>query len=121
MELLSVSSETNIKGRFKVEKTRFSFNSQEHNLAEVIENTNIVMYWERSREICPHCKELIVKGEHNLFSTIEIWIPSNKSEQECTTSDLVIIGKNEYVTLLLDKTSFKEAIKCSKKFGHLGE
>lgn len=102
-----------------MERTRFTFNSLEHQLSERIEDTNIVMYWEFSKEVCPHCKEVIIKGEHCLFDTIEIWIPVNKEETDCKLADLVILGKNELRTLLLTKDKIIEALKYSKKFSNL--
>lgn len=102
-----------------MEKTRFTFKSEEHILAESIENKQIVMYWEFSKEVCPHCKEIIAKGEHCVFNLVEIWIPISLKEKDCTEKDLVIIGKNESRTLLLTKDKIQEVLKESKKFSHL--
>ncbi len=99
--------------------TRFTFNSQNHILAEQLEDLQIIMYWEFSKEVCPHCKEVIIKGEHCLFDFIEIWITVNKEEKDCKLADLVILGRNETRTLLLTKDKIIEALTHSKKFSNL--
>jgi len=103
-----------------MEKTRFTFRETEHVLAERIElTTPIVMYWEKKREICPHCKETIIKGDHYVFSHIECWHPYNKSQEECKIEDVVFLGIANEFKLLLTKDKIQEALEQSKVFTNL--
>lgn len=102
-----------------MEKTRFDFNSRIHLLVEIIENPDLIMYWERTKEVCPNCREVIVKGEHCVFDKVEIWMREDKIEKDCKLNDLVFLGKTENRTLLLTKDKVLEVISKSKKFSNL--
>lgn len=97
------------------EKTRFSFCETECILAEKIEpNPQIIMFWEQSKEICPHCKETFVKGQHHLFNIIEFWLPITKTIDTCSINDIYVLGFSDTAYLLLTKDKMKEALAQSK-------
>ena len=103
------------------DKTRFSFTETEHILVESLEpNPSIVQYWEKTKEMCPHCKEMIIKGEHHDFTSITFWIPWNKKAEDCKLSDIVALGIADNATLLLSKDNLYKALAQSQSFKNLG-
>ena len=99
------------------DKTRFTFTPKEHFLAEIVTpSTPMMMYWEKKKEICPHCKETITKGDHYLIKEVEFWIPYDMKAEECVLANIVILGKADNATLLLTKDKIKEALAQTKVF-----
>jgi len=104
------------------DKETFNFISGEYILAEILENTNISMWWSKGNEICPHCKEIIEKRTLHSFKYIKIYIPSKREEQYCAIEDLQMLGISVTgSTLLLTKDKMLEVLGKSEKFKYLLE
>jgi hypothetical protein len=102
------------------DKTRFNFDKREFELAEIIENLNISMWWTWSHELCPYCKEIIEKRKNHLFRKIEIYVPINTDYQHCIMKDMILLGHDEQnYTLQLSKEKIGEVLKKSTIFNYL--
>lgn len=104
------------------DRETFNFISGEYILLEILENTNINMWWLRGTEICPHCKKIIEKKTLHNFKYLKVYIPSKKEEGQCTLDDIVILGiDNNGATLLLTKDKMIESLEKSEKFKYILE
>ena len=102
------------------DKIRFTFCEVKCILMESIKpNPDIIMYWERGKELCPICKNTFVRGEHHKFNIIEFWIPFNKKIEDCDIKDIYVLGTSDTAYLLLEKDNIKEALAQSKVFTKL--
>lgn len=102
------------------DKIQFSFDTREFELAEVIENPNIAMWWTWAKEVCPHCKEVIEKRKQHIFNRIEIFALANADYKYCSLKDITVIGKDaEGYTLRLPKDKVIETLKKSATFNYL--
>ena len=102
------------------DKIQFSFDTREFELAEVIENPNISMWWTWSHEVCPHCKEVIEKRKQHVFNRIEIFTLANADYKYCNVKDTIFIGYDVAgYTLHLPKDKIIETLKKSTIFNYL--
>lgn len=103
-------------------KTRFSFSNKEYKIVEQLHNPQMTMWWEKKKDICPHCKEIISRGGNYILNRIDIYIPSSKEIDNCTFKDIICCAKtNENTYLLLTKEKTKEALIKSENFSTLIE
>ena len=101
------------------EKTQFTFVEGNYILEEIIENPQISMWWSWGKEVCPHCKGVIDKRTLHQFSSIEIFIPENKKIEEVIIEDLVILGYDKGMKLLITKDKIDGVLSKSEKFKNL--
>lgn len=102
------------------DKVQFSFDTREFELAEVVENPNISMWWTWSHEVCPHCKEVIEKRKQHIFNRIDIFTLINSDYKCCSIKDIVVIGRDvDNYTLYLPKDKINEVLVKSTIFSYL--
>ena len=100
---------------------KFTFDTRQFQIIEIITDSNISMDWNWGGQICPHCKKKIDKIITHIFEEIEILVPKNLIDQhedkKILLQEIKMLGTDKNnKKLLLNKETEQKVLKLSTFF-----